>query len=542
MFFLDETFTNLLDSTPYLNNNAAANASIQSQLCSYRTTAIKNSQQVDTSTLMLTTPGSSYTLKPPILSPATLMMYQAAPSAITNLGNLNTGGFQSNLTPTVSTIVEDISNNCIYVGGNFTYIGQTLVNGIAKWDRTLQKWFPLGTGFGGGGFSGGILSVNSIVLDIKKQLLYVGGFFTNGMYNIGSSTPTPNTSNFAVYNLITGIWSGLAAPLSATYNTNSSISSLKLDTSNNYLYASGTISNSSDGNASHVIRFITTTSTPLLDTSFFIPTFLIPQASAVFNTQIITSIELDISNNTLYVGGSFNVVNPINTVGVTPASTAVNVNNIFSYTFGNSTVTFMGTSAITNPYTNGINGVNGTNGIVNALKFNPITNNLYVGGSYTNANNVPNTSGVSVWNTSNKTWASLSIGLAGTVFCFSIDSTNNLLFVGGTIQSTGGKSCGGLSVWDMKNNIWITNSLLGINGAGGQTFRSLSFFPATNQLYMGLTTLLAQFQGSTLANSISVWNRNNTIKIYDPDGLPFYESCIYKDHPIIAYYNGSYII
>ena len=66
----------------------------------------------------------------------------------------------------VSAAVVDGSGN-LYIGGEFTLVGDVFANEIAKWNGT--SWTPLGSGLGGGSVS---------ALAVSGSDLYAGGEFT----------------------------------------------------------------------------------------------------------------------------------------------------------------------------------------------------------------------------------------------------------------------------------------------------------------------------------------------------------------------------
>src|SRR5262249_42019723 len=77
---------------------------------------------------------------------------------------LGMGGITSPHVPCVSALAVSGSN--VYVGGVFTTAGDSMVNGIAKWDGSI--WSPLGSGLNGGVYA----------LAVSGSDLYVGGSFT----------------------------------------------------------------------------------------------------------------------------------------------------------------------------------------------------------------------------------------------------------------------------------------------------------------------------------------------------------------------------
>ena len=88
----------------------------------------------------------------------------------------------------------------------------------------------------------------------------------------------------------------------------------------------------------------------------------------------------------------------------------------------------------------------GVNSEVDVLVFK--NNELYVGGSFTSAGGVPNTSGIAKWDGSQ--WSSLGNGLnSATVLCIAFDPTNpNNIYVGGAISDAGLVTVNNITKWD----------------------------------------------------------------------------------------------
>ncbi len=73
------------------------------------------------------------------------------------------------------TVFDDRSGGgpALYAGGNFTHVGDQLVNGLAKWDG--RQWSPVG-----GGVTGLSAAVHALCVfdDGNGEALYIGGHFT----------------------------------------------------------------------------------------------------------------------------------------------------------------------------------------------------------------------------------------------------------------------------------------------------------------------------------------------------------------------------
>lgn len=106
-------------------------------------------------------------------------------------------GAWSSLGGGVSGLVYALAarGNDIYVGGSFTTAGGVTVNGIARWDRTLSKWFALGTGVTG--------TVQTLAVD------GAGNVYAGGTFDSAGGVPA---KNIAVWNAAARSWSALGDP------------------------------------------------------------------------------------------------------------------------------------------------------------------------------------------------------------------------------------------------------------------------------------------------------------------------------------------
>src|SRR5437016_628427 len=75
----------------------------------------------------------------------------------------------TDLLPTDDAVVAAVADNAgnLYIGGNFTLVGDVIANHIAKWNGT--NWTALGSG----------TSDKVYALAVSGNNLYVGGAFTN---------------------------------------------------------------------------------------------------------------------------------------------------------------------------------------------------------------------------------------------------------------------------------------------------------------------------------------------------------------------------
>jgi uncharacterized delta-60 repeat protein len=123
-------------------------------------------------------------------------------------GGLNDSGFNntdtnSGLNGTVKTIAVQ-SDGKFYVGGNFSFFGETLANGIARFDSNgnFDTDFALNVGSGFTINEGESLSINDIIIQPDGKILIVGRFdFFNGLPISGivriNSDGSPDNSFFS---------------------------------------------------------------------------------------------------------------------------------------------------------------------------------------------------------------------------------------------------------------------------------------------------------------------------------------------------------
>ena len=99
------------------------------------------------------------------------------------------------------------------------------------------------------------------------------------------------------------------------------------------------------------------------------------------------------------------------------------------------------------------------NGVVNGSVFasTAIGIDLYVGGSFTSADSVPDTLRIAKWN--GTTWSALSTGVNGTIYALASIGTD--LYVGGSFTSAGGVNVSNIAKWN--GTTWSALST-GVNG------------------------------------------------------------------------------
>ena len=329
--------------------------------------------------------------------------------------NINNGIFTnllSGLNGQCNALVIDENRN-LYAGGNFTSAGGIPANNIAKWDGRI--WRPLDSGLGG--------QCNALVFDSNRNL-YAGGAFT---------TAGGNTVNYIAK------WNGSSwSSVGTASNTGLSgiCYTLKVDSSNN-LYVGGsflragtvTVNNIAKWNGS-VWSALGPVSGPGLGTGGSSTCFAITIASS----------------GNLYAGGNFTKAGTVTTNyiakwnGNTWSSLGVGLGSVCLcliadlsenvYAGGN----FTSAGSVSANFITKWNGVdwtllkqsgsltNGLNSKCNALALDA-SNNLYLGGAFTTADNYK-MNFITKWN--GTTWSTLSNGLGGPCNALAFDSSGNL--------------------------------------------------------------------------------------------------------------------
>jgi len=179
-------------------------------------------------------------------------------STIEDIGTLN---------GTVRTIVLDILNNCVYVGGDFITAGtrNITVNYIAKWSNTTNTWSALG--------SGGMNNIVYYMLLIGSNLYVAGSFTTvNGI----------TTNNMAVYDTVGQYWSNIGNP------DTRGIYALAYNPTSKYIYTAA-----NGGGVNNACRIYNTQNNSW------------PTTPSVNINGFLTAIYIDVSNQILYCGGTF---------------------------------------------------------------------------------------------------------------------------------------------------------------------------------------------------------------------------------------------
>jgi hypothetical protein len=171
---------------------------------------------------------------------------------------------------TLSNIYSIISSSStLYFGGTQSANTSNPINSVGniiKWNISMNNWSFLGVSSGNGVDN----NVNSLVMDISNNRLYVGGGFQvayDKNYYVGKNnsptTPGLTVGGAAYFDTVNKVWNKLGGGSAGTgvkfsNNATSYANSLGLDTSNNALYVGGTFDtayNSSAISANNIAKW-----------------------------------------------------------------------------------------------------------------------------------------------------------------------------------------------------------------------------------------------------------------------------------------------
>jgi hypothetical protein len=374
-----------------------------------------------------------------------------------------------------------ISGTEVFVGGSFTNAGGVSnANNIARWNGT--SWSAVGPA---PSITGTVYAIA-----ISGNDVYVGGSFTNAGGNLNAD--------------YIARWDGTSWNALGTTPLNDWVRAIAI--SGNDVYVGGDFTDAgNDSNADYIARWDGTSwnalgTTPLNDwvraiaisgndvyvggdftdagndpNADYIARWNGTSWNALGTTPLNNWVRaIAISGSDVYVGGSF-----INAVGN-------NANDYITRWTGTAFVPLG--SKTTGPI----------DGTVNAIAV--VGTDVYVGGSFNNAGNVPGANNIARWNSANSTWNLVGAENAINGPVNAIAVSGNDLYVGGSFFNAGGVSGA--------NNIARWNILAAIWGQVGPSFAIngpvYAIAISGNDVYVGGSFFNAG--GVSNANNIARWN------------------------------------
>lgn len=301
----------------------------------------------------------------------------------------------------VNAIAIDYTRNMMYIAGDFNAVNGVPNGYIARYNLSTNEWgSPMGSGLNAPAYS--------LIIDTKRDILYIGGVFTTGGGVSGSC--------LIKYDLKANQWLSMNGP-------DGSVLAMVIDTARDMLYIGGSFVKANNIIYNHIARYNLATN----------------QWSATFaggTNLAVRALALDTTRDHLYVGGEFTYVNNILTNYVTRYE-------------------------LTNGLWLGLVG-NGTDSYVQAFAIDTLRDVLYMGGTFINANRIVVNS-IASYNLKTNTWGALGQGVNSSVFCLCIDSTYSTLYVGGTFVYANNVSSKRITRYDLTKSEWSV-FYTGVNG------------------------------------------------------------------------------
>lgn len=284
----------------------------------------------------------------------------------------------------------------VYVGGNFRDLGgNPAIDYLAKWDGST--WSAVGNA----GKTYGALNATVYALAVSGSDLYIGGFFTNVYDNV---TQNPITAADYIVRWDGTNWYALGSGTGGNGSLNGFVQAIAIDGNN--IYAGGNFTNANNSGAS-------------VDAADYLAMFDGANWNAIGtgslgNGSLGGTVRAIVFNGDLYVGGSFINVNNNGTV-INEADYVAKWDGADWGALG------PGTAIDSHVY---------------ALKL--VGNDLYVGGSFTNAGGVVNANRIAKYTVNTGTWSAVGNLAAFNGAVYSIAELGGNLVVGGAFTNADG--------------------------------------------------------------------------------------------------------
>jgi hypothetical protein len=330
---------------------------------------------------------------------------QSGTTNTSNLARWNSGNWEA--VHSTSIINEGVNGNVyalafsgqdMWVAGGFQSGGSYSADYLIKFNLDDQQWITPGGNAPNG-------QINAVL--VRYPNIYYGGAFT---YAGGIQI-----NGVARYNMPTNTWSALGSGLSGysgLFYDGPVVNALAIYA--NSLYVGGNFQGAGGVTVHNLARFDLVTNT-WYDVGGGIST-----CSTFLCTPVVNA--LFFAGGNLFVGGYFNKA------GI------YTVNNVAEWSGGN-----------WYPLTDSTSSLTGTNGSVNAIGMNPMTSDIYLGGTFTS----PATR-ITRWNGTH--WYSVGLGtLNGNVNA--VDYLGSSLYIGGSFTNAGGSGANYLA--RLSGSSWV---------------------------------------------------------------------------------------
>lgn len=406
----------------------------------------------------------------------------------TFIGNTFTDGI-------VHAIVVDEPS--VYIGGEFTHIGQLSANHVAKWDGS--GWSALGSGtngnvyamssVGGGSWflvggsfdsAGGIFGTSKIASWNLNSWSAVGGFFPDAPQIVYAVSNVSSGPDFKFY--LGGVDNGGRGSVWEKQDGGSfTRMAANFDLPVRAVYLNG--NDVYAGGFNNVNGLPATKGIARWNGASW------GSVGGGLDTADVRTIRG--GNGGIYVGGQFTMAGttlvnnvakwdgvswlasgigtdgPVNDITFPPTGPGIYVAGNFTHAGGIPTNHVAG---FDNSAWSALR--SGLNGGVYAVAL--LGDDVYVGGIFSSAEGVPGTRGIAKWNGATYSWSSVGGGLNGNVYAMTV--RGNSLFVGGTFTSVSGSP--GLAKWDGTDWTGVCSGV-----SGGQV--SAIGVDVTGRVYVG---------------------------------------------------------
>lgn len=294
-----------------------------------------------------------------------------------------------------------ISGSDEYVGGDFIRAGGLPTNRVARFDKATQTWSSLGAGVANG--------VNGRVytIAVAGSEVYVGGSFTQAGGVLANRVARFNTATSTWSSLGNGVENGV----------NNDVNSIAI--LGNDLYVGGSFTEAGGKATNRVARFNISTqrwSTLGNDAS---------------NGTDNTVNAIAIAGSDVYIGGLFT------------RAGGLSANYVARFSVVNNTWALLG-SGVTN----------GVGGVVHAIATD--RDNIYVGGGFAGAGEVPGTRRVARFNATTQSWSALGLGLPSEAIVYAISATGDDVYIGANVSAAGSATINRVARFNRASRYWIT--------------------------------------------------------------------------------------